>query len=286
MAVVAGCGADATPDLADVEERLADLEMRADAADAERDALADALATQHAADQDEIVDTSASSSTTTAAASTTTEVIFPEPAAPDASPFATVFGDLGELAIPRGAPGELAVVATTDGLDRTGSLGIIVRNNTPAPIGRVEIAVEAQLDGEVIGTGESTRFQPTVVGPGEISWGYAYFDVRTFPEGTTFDLSVTSEPLDGRSPGLKVIEVNQADSYLLGTVENQTDATVDGPMTITMACFDAEGSFVGIETTMINNYDIPPGQTGSFDTRILGVSCDRGLAAASGYYYG
>ncbi len=275
MAVV-GCGSDVAPEPADAdhEARVDEMQSSIDTA-----AVTSVLPTTTTG----LTTTVAS---TTTAAPTTTEVDVPAPAAPDASPFATTFGDLDALEIPVGAPGELAVVATTDGLDRTGSLGIIVRNNTPAPIGRVEIAAEAQLDGQVIGTGESTRFQPTVVGPGEISWGYAYFDVRTFPEGTTFDLSVTSEPLDGRSPGLKVIEVNQADSYLVGTVENQTDATIDGPMTITMACFDAEGSFVGIETTLIDSYDIPPGQTGSFDTRILGVSCDRGLAAASGYYYG
>lgn len=94
-------------------------------------------------------------------------------------------------ALPAGQPDRVAVVAR--GKYRAGEIPIVVRNNTPTTVRDIRVgALATSPAGKVIATGTSTGLHPFLVGSGEISIGYIYFQGRAdsgFPPGTRFKLT-------------------------------------------------------------------------------------------------
>ena len=94
-------------------------------------------------------------------------------------------------ALPAGQPDLVAVVAR--GKYRAGEIPIVVRNNTPTTVRDIRVgALATSPAGKVLATGTSTGLHPFLVGSGEISFGYIYFQGRAdsgFPPGTRFMLT-------------------------------------------------------------------------------------------------
>ncbi len=96
--------------------------------------------------------------------------------------------------MPTGTPGEVAVIAQTAGLDRSGSLPVVVRNNTDSAVSGIELDRAGPPRRRVLAaTGSSQGFEPAIVEPGEIAFGYVYFDYDAEVDGAEFELSVSSD---------------------------------------------------------------------------------------------
>jgi hypothetical protein len=205
------------------------------------------------------------------------------PAAPDASPYVVGFGDLSAVSLPSGDPGAVTIVVAGAAVDPRGAVNMVVRNNTPDVVGRIEVTGTAR-DGEgaLVGSGSSQGFQPQVVAPGEIAYGYVYFD-SDIPTGSTFEFTVDSEPVDDYFLPVTITELNHTGDTIIGAVLNDTGVAVNGPISAEAICFGADGSLVGYVDSYAQQDELPAGGTGSFSIDLYGDDCSTGLAAASGY---
>ena len=214
----------------------------------------------------------------------TTDAPMVDPAAPDGSPYAVAFGDIGVVSLPAGDPGVVAVVTAAAALDGSRSLPVIVRNNTASTVGQIEVTGTARdAAGTLVGSGSSQGFDPVLVEPGEIAWGYVYFgDIEG--EGITFELSTS-----GEEPGfflpVEITELNATDDNLVGGIINNLESEVSGPIGISGVCFATDGTLADTFSTFAEQDDLPPGGVGSFSANFYGDPCSIGLVAASGYEF-
>lgn len=225
------------------------------------------------------------SGTTTQAAdeSTTTAPAPAEPAAPDASPYVVGFGDLSALSFPAGKPGELAIVSTGAQDELNDSVTIIVRNNTSDPIGQIEATGTAHdAAGALVGSGSSQGFEPVVVAPGEIAYGYVYFE-GGFPKASTLAFDVTGEEVGTYFRPITITEINNTGDAVIGGLSNNTGVDVTGPISVHVLCFAADGTTIGPKDGYAEQSDLADGATGSSSISLYGTKCPIGLAAASGY---
>jgi hypothetical protein len=205
------------------------------------------------------------------------------PAALDASPYVVAFGDLSAVVMPDGDPGEVSIVASASTLDRSGSVTLVVRNNTDDAVGNIDIAGTARDEaGTLVGSGSSQGFQPKIVAPGEIAFGYVYFDTALAGSAFTFEFSVDAQEVYYFSP-VTITEINNTGEQLIGSVVNDTDDEVTGPIAAGAICFGADGGIVATVGSYVEQDNLPAGATGSFAVDFYGDDCPNGLAAASGY---
>jgi hypothetical protein len=153
------------------------------------------------------------------------------------------------LSFGAGEPGKLSVVAVGPPRSSIGSssVGIVVRNNTNAPLYSVEANVTARdAAGGLLGSGTTQGFEPAVVRPGEWSYGFAFFGGVELPENA--DLQVVPQG-DTRSfvdyVQLPIVEASSAASQYGGTtmtvvLSNPTDQVIDHASGL-LACFTPEG---------------------------------------------
>lgn len=218
---------------------------------------------------------------------TTTASSGGKPAAPDASQLVKAFGDIGVVSIPDGEPGVLAVVATGSSLDEGSSLPVIVRNNTSKTIGSIDVTGLARdASGNLAGSGSSQGFQPALVAPGEIAFGYVFFGDVT-GEGLTFELTATGEEPDSFFSSVPVLitELNVSEEQIIGVVSNTSSDEVGGPISIDGICFSTDGQLLGTIRDYAEQEELPAGATGSFSIRLYSGPCPVGLLAASGYSF-
>jgi len=279
-----------------LREQLAAAESRADEAESERDELADALAaveeqltaiTEGTTPPTAAADTSLVETTSPpTAAPTTTVAPSSGPAAPDASPYVEAIGDVSTLDIPVGEPGVVSVVIAATSLDRSRSLPVVVRNNTSLPVGSIDVTgVARDAAGGLAGSGSSQGFQPVVVSPGEIAFGYVFFG-DAVPEGATFELSVSAEAVGDFFIPVAITELAVNPDQLIGIVTNNTGREVSGPIGVDAICFDAATpSVLSTPGGYLEQDALPEGATGSFSISMYGDACPRGLISASGYSF-
>lgn len=234
-------------------------------------------------------DGSETSSTAVAGESTTpsqneeSKTTAPAPAEPDASPYVVGFGDLSALSLPEGDPGELTIISTGAQDELSDAVTIIVRNNTSDPIGQIEATGTARdAAGALVGSGSSQGFKPVVVAPGEIAYGYVYFD-GGFPEGSTFEFDVAGEEVGTYFRPMTITEINHTGDAIIGGVSNDTGVDVTGPISVDVLCFAADGTTIGPRGGYAEQDDLADGANGSFSISLHGNECPIGLAAASGY---
>ena len=123
------------------------------------------------------------------------------------------------MSLPAGDPGVVAVVSVATALDSSGSLPVIVRNNTANTIGQIEVTVARDAAGSLVGSGSSQGFEPVVVEPGEIAWGYVYFgDIAG--DGLTFGLRTSGEE-PGYFQPVEITELNAIGDQIIGTLHEQ-----------------------------------------------------------------
>lgn len=211
-----------------------------------------------------------------------------EPAALDASPYVLTFGDLSAVALPAGDPGEVSIIWSDDTVNRRGSVTMIVRNNTTDDIGRIDVTGTARDEaGDLVGSGSSQGFNPAVVAPGEIAYGYVYFDTELSDQSFEFAFEVDAEPVraDAFMSALPVTvtEINDTGAELVGAATNELDEEVNGPIGAAVLCFDAGGAVIDYTDGFLEQDDLAAGATGSFSINLFDRPCPNGLVSASGY---
>ncbi len=216
----------------------------------------------------------------------TTSAAATGPAAPDASPYVKGFGDLSVVSLPAGKPGAVSIIASSTTLDSSGSVTIVVRNNTRKAVGKIDITGTARDDaGKLVGSGDSqVSLQPKVVAPGEIAYGYVYFKTDS-PAGSAlkFDFSVDARPPDTYFLPLTISEINNTGDTIIGTVTNDTGGKMTGPIGADVICFGSDGSIIRTKQAFVEQSDLPAAAIGSFSIDLYGNACPVGLVAASGF---
>lgn len=206
----------------------------------------------------------------------------------DASPFLT-----GPAApeLPAGEAGEVAVAATGGYHERRGVLPFIARNMTDEAVLRVEVSGTARgADGDIAATGRSQEVTPNLVEPGEIVFGYVFFGLDVdVDEGADFDLTVDYQTDDDfeNIRDLEVADAGLAEGGLsgmqvVGEVANPYDHEVDGPISVTVACFDGD-ALTEVTSGFADRDQVRADETVSFSVR-AGESCSTFLVGARGFY--
>lgn len=198
-------------------------------------------------------------------------------------------------ASPKLAAGELGVVtvvARATKLDGSGSLAIVVRNNTSQAVER--ITASGTIDdsaGNLIGSGSDQGLNPNHVEPGEIAFGYIYFEgVSKLPTGAKIDIQLEStaaadntfenrRDLKGVRAGLVKGTYGLS---LVGQLINQYTDSVGGPIGVGAACFDTSGHLLYTALDFATPDSLSPGQKASYSMGVSG-NCPVYLVAGSGY---
>lgn len=225
---------------------------------------------------------------------TTTTTTEPPEAVPATSPVVTV---VGNVQIPEGEPGALSVVlvGTADANpDRpTGTVPVVVRNRTANTIYSIEASATARAaDGSLAGSGSSQGFAPSRVEPGEWAFGFVYFS-SDLPPDATFEVTATGEDDDSfvGSLDVKPVETNQVPgeytpSQVVGIVSNEHGEQVDGPISVTVACFDDAGTTIrSVHGSYTDADSIAAGGTASFSVDVFDGTCPNYAVGASGYNF-
>jgi hypothetical protein len=271
------------------------LQDQLEEARAERDALAERVAELEAQIAEgsgvdaTVVEQTDSSEPAPATEETTAETtVAPAavgPAAIDASPYVAVFGDLSAVSLPDGEPGEVSIIVRADAVDSGGSVNMIVRNNTNVPIGAIDVTGTARdAAGSLVGSGSSQGFEPAVIAPGEIAFGYVFFD-SDLPADSTFEFSVSASEVDDFFLPVTVTEISNTGDQIIGIVKNELDVEVSGPIGANVICLGPDGSILNFVRSFAEQDKLPPGGTGSFAISLYGDECPAGIVGASGYSF-
>lgn len=230
------------------------------------------------------------SDTTGGEPETTTTTTEAPSAQPATSPLLAV---TGTVQIPDGEDGKLSVVLVgqPDASDPSGTVPVVVRNRTEDTVYSVEASGTARAsDGSLSGSGSSQGFAPSTVAPGEWAFGYLYFS-NELPADATFEVTATGESDAGfiGSVDVRPVEVNQVPGeysalQVVGIVANETDAQVEGPISVAVACFDGAGTTVtGVHTSYTDADSVAAGGTTSFSVDLFDTDCPNFAVGASGY---
>lgn len=190
--------------------------------------------------------------------------------------------------IPAGDAGELSVVAVGS-LDASGAiLPVLVRNNTSREVADVTISgVARSADGRVLAAGGSQFVRPHYVLPGTLALGYIYFDGVDIPSNAAFEFEVEATP-----PGevqydstrdLEIVEASLFEDRVVGELQNAQDGVIEGPIGVSVLCFDLDGALLGQHQAFVEESGLPPGETVSFQATLatLGQGCPAFLIASS-----
>ena len=224
---------------------------------------------------------------TTGQSSTTATT--PAPADPSTSSALAV---VGTVTIPEGRPGELDVVLLGTLDDASGTVPVVVRNNTSSPAYNLEATGTARApDGSLAGSGSSQGFEPATVEPGEWAFGYVFFSAA-IPGDAEFDITATADTEQGfaGSLGASLSEVttnsDEFGQHVVGIVTNDSDAEMGGPVSVSVACFDQTGTQVlDVHTGFAEGDAIPAGGTSSFTVDLFDAPCPVFAVGASGYTF-
>jgi len=217
------------------------------------------------------------------------------PASVDALPFnaSGLLGGNASPTFPAGDAGEVTVVSNgpfaKDEDFGSAKLLVAFRNNTSAPISHVDLSGTARADGELVATGASQGTTPSQVGVGEVGLAFIYFEsVGDVPDkGLDYDFAIETSPADTSSfntAPFAVAEATNNGSAVIGTATNGTDATVSGPYSVAVYCFQGDQLADQIGSYADQGADIEPGGTVSFTVDLYGTKCETFAVGVSGYF--
>lgn len=186
--------------------------------------------------------------------------------------------------LPAGDPGLVVIAAGPP--NQFGAIPVVIRNNTDAPVYRLEISATARnATGSVLGTGSSIDLLPTYVPPAGVAFGRVLFQ-DTPLDGATIEYLITGSDDPGTifiRRDLEVIEHNLVSGNVVGSLLNSSAAALE-LINVGVICFDE--TFV--PTVSRDNYtDQERVETGAqlpFSVDLLGdeAQCDRYFMAARG----
>lgn len=195
--------------------------------------------------------------------------------------------------LPVGRPGVVALISEGARMDQSGELPVVVRNNTSHTVARITAAGTIKnASGKLIATGSDQGFMPNLVQPGEIAFGYIYFQNSNvaIPPGGKINIQVGSTLASQDSfeniRDLKVENTNfttgESGSQVLGQAVDQYRYRISGPISVDVACFDKAGHVLDVDSDFASPDNLMSGQTASY-TVSLTSRCPIYLAAASGF---
>jgi hypothetical protein len=175
----------------------------------------------------------------------------------------------------------------------TGTIPIVLRNNTTRTLTAVHVHVTARDHGKVVGYADSDRglIVPAAIAPGELGIGQLNFKGSLGGGTPTYDYSYTAKLLNpGRDAfvGLEVVshELRPGTALplsheIVGAIRNPLGVAVAN-IHVVAVCFDTNGTPFQEEDDKLA--ELAPGATGSFDiVSFLSVgNCPTYLVGASG----
>lgn len=217
-----------------------------------------------------------------------TGVASPPPKPPRASPYV---GGNASPRLPAGTPHVLSVIARGP---YNQTVPIIVRNNTNRTVIRIAVSGTASTPGgKLLATGKDQGLHPNVVKPGEISYGYVYFNDAKLPANARYRFNLTSTaPADAQFENkrdLIVVESHRVQDSILGTLRNGYPVKVTGPIGVAVACFSSAGKLLYIASDYTDQDQVAAKQALPFQVDTTppygstGLSCPAYLVAGSGY---
>jgi hypothetical protein len=219
---------------------------------------------------------------------------------PEASPSATsVVPDVsnsrfllikGNVQLPDGDDGLSLILSGK--LDRSGSVPVIVRNNTEEALIRIAVQGTAKSSGKLVGTGADQGLHPNLVMPGEFAFGYVYFESTKFPANTKYAFTVNAESADEASfetildvvvTRAELVPGNFGDN-VVGFVRNPYDTDVGGPIDVSLICMNDSGELTGHEGSFTNKDGAAPGEKLSFRIDVF-EDCPNFIVGSSGFSF-
>lgn len=195
--------------------------------------------------------------------------------------------------LPAGKSGVVALVSEGARTDQSGSLPVVMRNNTSHTVARITASGTIQnASGKLIATGSDQGFMPNLVQPGGIAFGYIYFQdpSASIPPGGKVSIQLGSTPASQDAyeniRELKVentnLTVGESGKQILGQAVDQYHYRISGPIGVDVACFDKTGRVLDVDSDFASPDNLMPGQTASY-TVSLTSRCPVYLVAASGF---
>lgn len=188
-----------------------------------------------------------------------------------------------------GEQGKVSAVVVGQFDADSGMLPFAFRNNTAEAISHVNASATVRdTGGTLTATGSSQGTVPAQIPPGGLGLAYVFLDQGEVPDGAMFDFTFDTSPADTSSfntGDLQVTEASATDDGVIGTAANQTDATLTGPYSVDVYCFDESGTLLSNTRGFANeNNDVPPAGTVSFSTSFYGDECPTFLTGVTGYF--
>ncbi|MEX0833594.1 MAG: hypothetical protein WD276_06955 [Actinomycetota bacterium] len=192
--------------------------------------------------------------------------------------------------LPEGQDDEASVVAYGRFEGLSGTMPLVLRNQTNAPLMRLAVSAQGRdAAGNLVASGEDQGFTPNLVPPGGLAIGYVYFgnDVE-LPAGTEVSFETSGRQVDDSTEtirDLELVEANHVREQIVGSVRNPSDSEVAGPIGVSLMCFSSNGRVLHHEIAFANEDALPPGGSATFNVDLLDRECPAFLAGASGFAY-
>ena len=191
--------------------------------------------------------------------------------------------------LPPGQANELSIIAQGTQTDQSGSLPVVVRNNTSEPVIAVGTSATVRdTTGKLIASGRDQGFYPWLVNPGDIAIGYIFFSYGfQIPTNAKIDFQINSESTNSTlasigKKDLTISETNDTGSKVIGILKNNTDNKASLPH-VYMMCFDSSGKPLSHSDSFATPNEIEPGGTASFELDYSQLqSCPVYLIGAEG----
>jgi len=191
--------------------------------------------------------------------------------------------------LPQGEPNSIAVVAQGTSLSMSGTIPLIVRNNTDQTVIRIKASGTIRdSTGILVASGSDQGFNPNVVRPGEIAIGYVFFGPNdSRPKVWKVEFQTSATPIEKSRfeniRDLDVVEVNKVGKRIVGSLSNPYSEVVIGPIGVKAVCFDSSGSLLSSEMTFAEADVVEPNGKTSFQIDSISATCPSFLLAGSGY---
>jgi hypothetical protein len=197
------------------------------------------------------------------------------------------------LEFPAGKLGEVSVVEAgpleSDGYGHT--LPFLFRNNTDASVSHVDVSATARnKSGDLVTTGTSQGTTPAQVPPGGLGFAYIYFDGEAAPPppDASYAFTFDTSPADQSSYNtgdVRITEAAVSGRSIVGTARNDADATMAGPYSADVACFDRSGALLATVRSYANeDGDLAPGDRVSFTVDLYDQKCPKYVVGVTGFF--
>jgi hypothetical protein len=178
--------------------------------------------------------------------------------------------------------------AALSGSSGSTTVPVIVWNGTSQTVNDVDVSGSASTHSSVVGSGDSQGFMPENLKPGQVAFGYVFFETSV-PADAKFNFSATASP--GTSTYFLDAQVTQANwvpggesgtNAVVGTVRNRTGLAMTGPISTTVYCFNG-GKLTAAEAGFLSGSgNLSPGASGSYSVQVFDP-CATYLVGASGF---